>query len=131
VHRRLSSKRSWNIKEEDAEDDELSIFSGHTRFVSVKTSATTKPQDATVKTYALPSSQSCPPYQTSFETAPQPPQHVMLFPAVNNWGSPVEDRRHKEGSMPLLPLDDNPQPICYPYVPSESTHQIELSTSYG
>ncbi|KAF8235392.1 hypothetical protein L208DRAFT_1433902 [Tricholoma matsutake] len=130
---------SW-IKEEDAEEDELSIFAGHTRFISVKKPALTQPRDRNVKNYTPPSSQSRHPsrtnssatsYQTTFGTTPQPPQQMMSVAAVNNWVSSVEDRRHKGGFMPLLPLDDHPQSIRYPYVPSERTHQVELSTSYG
>lgn len=116
-------------------EDELSIFAGHTRFVSAKKSAP-KQRDTILKAHSAPSSQarhlamdssSAASYQTTFETARHPPQQGMLIPSVVS----MEDRRHKEDFMPLLPIDDHQQSIRYPYVPSERTHQTELSPSYG
>jgi len=123
-------------------DDELPIFAGHTRFVSVKKSATPRhPLDvADPRTYGTPhSSQSrqstidastSTSYRTTFETTPQPPQQVLSVPAMNNWLPPVEDVR-QNGDFMSLPRSDLSPSGSYPYALSAHTHQTELSTPYG
>ena len=128
----------WKIKEAVV-DDELSIFAGHTRFVSVKKSVAKHQLDANAKLYAPHSSQSrlpaidgsSAPDRSSFETAQ--PQQVLPAPVVNNWLPQIGDARQKEDFMLLLPRADfsRSQPASYPRVPSEHSHQAELSTSYG
>ncbi|RDB19140.1 putative transcriptional regulatory protein C1F7.11c [Hypsizygus marmoreus] len=134
----------WNIKQEDT-DDELTIFAGHTRFVSAKkTQPTTQQHHGPVvlsqelhlhsdqhiqhasgsMDFQSHSNHSLPPATAHHDSTVPPPQ------IVNRWAS-SEDRR--DSYMPTMVLDEQPTPsmLYQPYVPSERTHQIEQQTYSG
>ncbi|KDR81325.1 hypothetical protein GALMADRAFT_116293 [Galerina marginata CBS 339.88] len=71
----------WNIKQEDTED-ELSIFAGHTRFISAKR--------------AVDSTNPSPPHSARFEPSPPlyPPSHQPIHPPEV---PPIGDSRHHLG----------------------------------
>ncbi|KAF8172439.1 fungal-specific transcription factor domain-containing protein [Pholiota molesta] len=97
----------WNIKQEDKSDDELSIFAGHTRFVSAKRSE-------------APTSASS---QTSrFE--PSPP----LYPVVLSQAPRASTERLPADPGPSMPQQQLPHPLSRTHSivpPSNYNHQVQ------
>ncbi|KAF9459093.1 fungal-specific transcription factor domain-containing protein [Collybia nuda] len=118
----------WNIKQEDT-DDELSIFAGHTRFVSGKRT-TAQPEVTTNTNYYPPPAQQVIPAPTPAQqyrvSAPHPGPEPSQ--SIHSWVPPANNR---EGYMTLPRLEEIEAPIQYQYVPSERTHQLEAPASYG
>lgn len=126
----------WNIKQEDPED-ELSIFAGHTRFVSRNTTSQSYDKDQAI--YGPPSVQpvkAAPPSspRNDAEPTPQlpvPPPAASGSSLGNSWGvipPPKQEPTNTRcaGDFMSMSSVDNVQ---YPYVPSERTHEIEASPS--
>lgn len=113
----------WNIKvkQEETEDDELAIFAGHTRFVSVKKSTMT---DVTVSSsHTAPA----PPPQQPPQQQYQPHVVPSQDPMVGGWSGSEDNSMLVSRPEEHLP----PPTLHYPYVQSERTHQLETYNGGG
>ncbi|KAF8073307.1 fungal-specific transcription factor domain-containing protein [Lyophyllum atratum] len=118
----------WNIqiKQEDADDDELAIFAGHTRFVSAK-----KPPPIDVPlpppipplSYPTHAPVPLPQHQQYNPAPPQTYPGPQVPPIVSGWG-PEEAYMSASRREEEVPQQLPPPTLHYPYVASERTHQL-------
>ncbi|KAG5635135.1 hypothetical protein H0H81_012334 [Sphagnurus paluster] len=109
-----------NIKQEDTdEEDELSIFAGHTRFVSgKKTPAADSPPTSSQNTYPTP-----PPQQPHQPTARH--GHYQSTPGLQPPASMVPNGWPQE-YMSVSPMNEpSPPEVHYSYEPPVRTHRAD------